>query len=107
MLGHYRVIDKAGTGGMGEVYRARDEHLDREVAIKVLPPGTLSDESSRKRFHKEAITRCGVVVRSVRVIGRHPQLRPTMIETFGYRPTTSATGVLPPKINEVRDHSDF
>jgi len=55
MLGHYRVIDKAGTGGMGEVYRARDEHLDREVAIKVLPPGTLSDESSRKRFHKEAL----------------------------------------------------
>jgi pentatricopeptide repeat protein len=40
---------------MGEVYRAQDEHLDREVAIKVLPPGTLSDESSRKRFHKEAI----------------------------------------------------
>jgi eukaryotic-like serine/threonine-protein kinase len=55
-LGHYRIVEKIGAGGMGEVYRARDEHLDREVAIKVLPPGTLSDESSRKRFHKEAIT---------------------------------------------------
>jgi len=55
MLGHYRIIDKAGAGGMGEVYRARHEHLDREVAIKVLPTGTLSDESSRKRFHKEAL----------------------------------------------------
>jgi eukaryotic-like serine/threonine-protein kinase len=54
-LGHYRIIEKIGAGGMGEVYCARDEHLDREVAIKVLPPGTLSDEASRKRFHKEAI----------------------------------------------------
>ena len=54
-LGHYRIAEKVGAGGMGEVYRARDEHLDRDVAIKVLPPGTLSDESARKRFHKEAL----------------------------------------------------
>src|SRR5256885_15932006 len=54
-ISHYRMIERIGAGGMGEVYRARDEHLDREVAIKVLPPGTLSDESSRKRFHKEAL----------------------------------------------------
>lgn len=55
-LGHYRVLEKIGTGGMGEVYRAQDEHLEREVAIKVLPPGTLADEHARKRFHKEALT---------------------------------------------------
>ena len=54
-LGHYRIIEKIGAGGMGEVYRAHDEHLDREVAIKVLPPGTLADEHSRKRFRKEAL----------------------------------------------------
>jgi eukaryotic-like serine/threonine-protein kinase len=54
-LGHYRIAEKIGAGGMGDVYRAQDEHLDREVAIKVLPPGTLADEPSRKRFHKEAI----------------------------------------------------
>ena len=54
-LGHYRIAEKIGTGGMGEVYRARDEHLARDVAIKVLPPGTLTDESARKHFHKEAL----------------------------------------------------
>jgi eukaryotic-like serine/threonine-protein kinase len=54
-LGHYRLVEKIGAGGMGEVYRARDEHLARDVAIKVLPPGTLRDESARKNFRKEAL----------------------------------------------------
>jgi len=40
---------------MGEVFRAHDQHLDRDVAIKVLPTGTLDDESARKRFRKEAL----------------------------------------------------
>ena len=54
-LGHYRIAEKIGAGGMGEVYRARDQHLARDVAIKVLPPGTLADESARKHFRKEAL----------------------------------------------------
>jgi eukaryotic-like serine/threonine-protein kinase len=54
-LGHYRIVEKIGAGGMGDVYRAHDEHLARDVAIKVLPPGTLTDASSRKHFHKEAL----------------------------------------------------
>jgi serine/threonine-protein kinase len=53
-LGHYRLVEKIGAGGRGEVYRARDLHLPRDVAIKVLPRGTLTDESARKLFHKEA-----------------------------------------------------
>lgn len=54
-LGHYRIQEKIGAGGMGEVYRAVDEHLDRDVALKVLPAGTLADEAARKQFRKEAL----------------------------------------------------
>jgi len=54
-LGHYRIIEQIGAGGMGVVYRARDEQLERDVAIKVLPAGTLADEAARKRFRKEAL----------------------------------------------------
>ncbi|MFQ5777839.1 MAG: protein kinase [Terriglobia bacterium] len=55
-FGHYRIVEKIGAGGMGEVYRARDEHLGRDVAIKVLPAGTLADQAARKRFRKEALS---------------------------------------------------
>jgi len=51
---HYRVVERLGAGGMGEVYLAHDEHLDRDVALKVLPPGTLGDEAARRRFRREA-----------------------------------------------------
>jgi len=55
-FGHFRVIDRIGAGGMGEVYLARDEHLDRDVALKVLPAGLLADERARRRFRREALT---------------------------------------------------
>ncbi len=54
-LSHFRIVEKIGAGGMGEVYRARDERLERDVALKVLPTGTLADEAARKRFRKEAL----------------------------------------------------
>jgi serine/threonine-protein kinase len=54
-LGHYRIVAKVGAGGMGEVYSARDERLERDVALKVLPAGVLSDEPARKRFRQEAL----------------------------------------------------
>jgi TolB-like protein len=55
VLGHYRIVEKIGVGGMGEVYRARDERLDRDVAVKVLPQGVMVDELIRKRLRKEAL----------------------------------------------------
>jgi len=54
-LGHYRIVEKIGGGGMGVVYRAHDDRLERDVAVKVLPPGTLNDEAARKRFRAEAL----------------------------------------------------
>ena len=54
-LGHYRILAKIGAGGMGEVYSAHDERLERDVALKILPPGMLADEAARKRFRKEAL----------------------------------------------------
>src|SRR5580700_6218279 len=55
ILGHYRIVEQIGAGGMGEVYRAHDERLDRDVAIKILPPAVLADESLRKQFRREAL----------------------------------------------------
>lgn len=54
-LGHYRILERVGAGGMGVVYRARDEQLERDVALKVLPSGTLDNEASRRNFRKEAL----------------------------------------------------
>lgn len=54
-LGNYRILHKIGAGGMGEVYRAHDERLDRDVALKLLPAGVLNDEVARKHFRKEAL----------------------------------------------------
>lgn len=53
-LGHYRIVQKIGAGGMGEVYRAHDERLERDVALKVLPATSLADETARARLLREA-----------------------------------------------------
>jgi serine/threonine protein kinase len=53
-VSHYRIVAKIGAGGMGEVYRAHDSRLDREVAIKMLPVDVAGDEDRLRRFEQEA-----------------------------------------------------
>src|SRR6266536_2784843 len=53
-LGPYEILAPLGAGGMGEVYRARDPRLGREVAIKVLPPSFSQDADRLRRFEQEA-----------------------------------------------------
>src|SRR5512135_1800257 len=53
-LGPYEIVKPLGAGGMGEVYRARDTRLKREVAVKVLPASFSSDPDRLRRFEQEA-----------------------------------------------------
>jgi serine/threonine protein kinase len=53
-LGRYEIRSQIGAGGMGEVYRARDEKLNRDVAIKILPSTLSQDEDRLRRFEQEA-----------------------------------------------------
>src|SRR6266568_6509622 len=54
LLGHYRVLEKIGAGGMGEVFRARDERLGRDVALKLIRPASSSNPDHLRRFEQEA-----------------------------------------------------
>jgi eukaryotic-like serine/threonine-protein kinase len=56
VLGHYRIVELVGSGGMGVVFRAHDEQLYRDVAVKILPQLGLLSDVARRHFHREALS---------------------------------------------------
>ena len=60
VIAHYRILSTLGAGGMGEVYEAHDEHLERSVALKVLPPEVVQNEERVRRFVLEAKSASGL-----------------------------------------------
>ena len=95
-LGHYRIVEKIGAGGMGEVYRAEDLILGRKVAIKVLRADILSEEISRVRFLREARLIGGLNHPNIAVLyeagesGGHPFIAMEFIEGTTLRSEISA-----------------
>ncbi len=79
MLSHYRLVEKIGEGGMGEVWRADDTTLGRQVAIKILPESLAEDADRLSRFEREAkvlasLNHPGSATAACRVRGSYPSI---------------------------------
>ena len=90
-LGPYEVLAKVGEGGMGEVYRARDPRIGRDVAIKILPPALASDPDRLRRFEQE--------IRATGLLN-HPNLL-TIFDTGAFQPVGPAAGAVPFIVTEL------
>ncbi len=81
-VGPYEVLSLLGAGGMGEVYRARDTQLDRDVALKILPESFAADPDRLMRFSREAKTLAAL---------NHPNIA----SIYGLTEKTSEVGTTP------------
>ncbi|MCH6570206.1 MAG: protein kinase [Acidobacteria bacterium] len=87
-LSHYKVLEKIGQGGMGEVYRAEDTNLSREVAIKVLPEQFTKDPQRLARFEREAKLLASLnhpnigQIYGIEEAGHNPPLSPGFFRSF-------------------------
>ena len=80
-LGSYQIVGLLGAGGMGEVYRAKDTNLDRDVAIKVLPESFALDADRVARFAREAKTLAAL---------NHPNIA----AIYGFEKTSDVTALV-------------
>ena len=86
LIGHYRVLEKIGAGGMGEVFRARDERLGRDVALKLIRPASSDNPEHLRRFELEARAAAAlnhpniVAIYDVGFEGTTPYIVPELLE---------------------------
>jgi serine/threonine protein kinase len=96
-LGVYEILGLLGSGGMGEVYRARDTRLGREVALKVLPPDRLGDAERRKRFLQEARAASALNHPHVVTFYDLAEAKGQIVLVMEYVPGKTLDQVIPPK----------
>ena len=87
-ISHYKVLEKIGQGGMGEVYRATDTKLNRDVALKILPQQFASDSQRMARFQREAEVLASLdhpnigQIYGIEEAGHNPPLSPGFFRSF-------------------------
>jgi len=106
-ISHYRITEKLGEGGMGEVYRARDLQLDREVAVKILPGSVSDNPESLARFKREAKTLAAVNHPGIAtVFGLHEQ-DGTRFMAMEFVPGSDLSQRLSKRALPIRDALEF